>query len=678
MLEAIAGYGRALSQEKDPLAILVKPVRQPRDEKVYLIRLDLRDEATVPQMVASMIEVDHDTCIHYRWIGNVVGNRPQTYLTTDKLDYLVGANVLNLLAQLEEADLKNSALYKDLAEVLGRFYCRLPNDQPVLDAEKLNLVEAGLIDEAWKTRKGNSKSVLTDVSAALKKKLLAELGLKAPQAALWTLAYNGRPLAVDQTYDRAILYSKEPVYLEKDPQDNNSGITGLVCSICGATGRPVTDNFATLDFLKYYITDKMGFASDLHVFSRNFTACGECYRGLLLAEKFLPQQMSFRVGPLQFMVLPAFLTETALESAELRFWSEHFHDRVGGLVNTAAWLQKIGGTDGLETKLTDYLDELPEENVALLNFFFYQKSQSELRIHALVRDVTPSWISHLIKEAHKLANRAIELFGKDRWHLDLMALYRLIPLHSGQSNEYKKLLHIYQSLLTRRTLSYSSLIRQFIILAKIYLTDDFEATSILRPDRGYEELDLARRLLQANLFLTFLQREKLLKGGNLMNNAAEEIRGRENLKEEMQLYLQEMGYGEPHTALFLLGYLLHQIGRSQRNSGYEHKPVLDKVNYSGMSWPKVIRLSNLLVDQLRQHRIFIYNERIYAAMKELLDAHASAWPLSPEENVFFILSGYAWATRAAYRSGIDKQIELTAAADEYVDHETAEQNEKEA
>lgn len=673
MLEAIAGYGRALSQEDDPLAILVKPVRQLRDEKVYLIQLDLRDKDAEPQLTASMIEIDRETCIRYRWVGNTVGNRPQIYLTTDRLDYLAGASLLNLIVSLEKAGLRNSSLYKELFWVLGSFYRCLPNNMLILDVEKLNLVETGFVDNAWKGKKGRSKEVLADVSAALKKKLLDELGLKAPQAALWTLAYNGRPLVIDPAYDQVILSSKEPPYVEVE----NGEEAGPVCSICGATGRPVTDNFATLDFFKYYINDKLGFASGLRDFTRNFTACSECYRGLLLAEKFLPQQMSFRVGPLQFMVLPAFVTEIALESGELRFWSEHFRDRVEGLINMAAWLQKIGGSDGLETMLADYLNELPEENAALLNFLFYQKSQSELRIHALVRDVAPSWINHLLKKANELANQANDLLGRDRWHLDLTALYRLIPLRKGQSEEYKKLLHIYEALLTRRPLSYSTLIREFNILAKIYLTGSYDSTNVPRPRQGYEELELARRLMQANLFLTFLRGEDLLKGGSLVNNDDKNRRGYEYLKEEMQLYLQEMGYREPQTALFLLGYLLHQIGRAQRKSGYEHKPVLDKVNYNGMSWPKVIRLSNLLVDQLRQHRIFIYNEGIYAAMKEMLDAHAAAWPLSPEENVFFILSGYAWATRAAYRAGIEKQMALSNAAEESTDHETAEPNEKE-
>lgn len=671
MLEAIATYGKVLSMEEDPLAILTMPVRRPRDETVYLVQLDLRDDAGKPQLAAKPIEIDDDTCTRYRWVGNVVGSRPQTYLTTDRLEYLVGTNVLNLLIQLEEAGLRNSSLYRDLFWVLSSFYRCLTGNIPVLDVEKLNLAEAGFIKESLKTRNGNAKNVMADVAAALKKKLLADLELKASQVALWTLAYNGRPLVFDQAYDQAILYSKEPPYLGKKARDKGSGEAGTVCTICGATGRPVTDNFATLDFLKYYINDKLGFASGLNDFSRNFTACSECYRGLLLAEKYLPQKMSFRVGPLRFMVLPSFLTEVPLQSADLRFWSEHFRDRVDGMLDMAAWLQKIGGTGGLEADLAGYLDELPEENMALLNFLFYQKSQSELRIHALVRDVAPSWISHLMKEAHRLANRAAELLGRDRWHLDLTAIYRLIPLRSGQREEYKKLLHIYQSLLARRPISYGTLIGEFIALAAIYLTGNFTGTSVPPPEKGYEELNLARRLIQANLFLTFLQRVKLLKGGSLMSTAADTMRGHEYLKEEMQRYLQEMGYGEPHTALFLLGYLLHQVGRSQRLSGYEHKPVLDKVNYSGMNWPRVIRLSNLLVDQLRQHRIFSYNERIYAAAKELLDTHAANWPLSPEENVFYILSGYAWATRAAYQAGIEKQSAV-AAAEEGTDIEEAE------
>ena len=492
----------------------------------------------------------------------------------------------------------------------------------------------------------------------------ADLGLKAPQAQLWSLAYYGRPPAINQTYDQAVLFNKEPDYLEVDPQTKENHAIYTVCSICGATGSPITSSFSTLTFLKYYINDKLGFASNLHDFSSNFTACRKCYRGLLLAEKFLRQQMSFRVDPLRFMVLPTFVVETTLESIDLKTWADLLKDRVKGLIDTTAWLRNIAGTGGLETELADHLDELPEENLALLNFLFYryQEGRSEFRIHTLVRDVAPSWISHLVKEAHQLSHRASELLGEGRWHLDLTALSRLIPLRKGQSEEYKKLLHIYQALLSRRPLLYNALIREFSNLAKIYLTGDFKSTNVLQPRQGYEELELASRLMQANLFLAFLRKEKLLKGGSLMKTSAQKSDGLDYLREGMKLYLHEVSYREPQTALFLLGYLLHQIGSSQKRSGYKHKPILGKINYNGMSWPKVVRLSNLLVDHLNQHRIFMYNESLYGAMKKMFDAHVSNWPLSSEENVFFMLSGYAWATRAAYRAGIEKRAKQAAKA----------------
>ena len=170
----------------------------------------------------------------------------------------------------------------------------------------------------------------------------------------------------------------------------------------------------------------------------------------------------------------------------------------------------------------------------------------------------------MLKKA-SLSHRASELLGEGRWHLDLTALSRLIPLRKGQSEEYKKLLHIYQALLSRRPLLYNALIREFSNLAKIYLTGDFKSTNVLQPRQGYEELELASRLMQANLFLAFLRKEKLLKGGSLMKTSAQKSDGLDYLREGMKLYLHEMSYREPQTAL-LLGYLLHQIGSSQNEA----------------------------------------------------------------------------------------------------------------
>ena len=98
MLEAIAGFGQVLSRENDPLAILVQMIPQPQDEdkKVHLIQLDLSDKPNGPQLTPLPIKIDSDI-YRYRWIGNMKGSSPQIHLTTNRLDYLTGQSIFNLI-----------------------------------------------------------------------------------------------------------------------------------------------------------------------------------------------------------------------------------------------------------------------------------------------------------------------------------------------------------------------------------------------------------------------------------------------------------------------------------------------------------------------------------------------------------------------------------------------------
>ena len=59
------------------------------------------------------------------------------------------------------------------------------------------------------------------------------------------------------------------------------------------------------------------------------------------------------------------------------------------------------------------------------------------------------------------------------------------------------------------------------------------------------------------------------------------------------------------------------------------------------------QLSNLVFEKLRQYDKFRFNEQIYGEMKKLMDKYHDEkdWPLTFEENVFYILSGYAFGSR---------------------------------
>jgi CRISPR-associated protein Csh1 len=608
------------------------------------------------------VEIDPAVLRHYCWVGNAKGHRPQHYLITDQLRYLVGPAPVNpapvnLLAALEVLGLSGGLLYQRLDTLIKTFYATLPGGSRVLDPARVAMAEPDFVASVWERTSGKplerAKAVGKEAAALLRQRLLRGLGVDAADAVLWTLLFEGEPLVADSDYAALVLQDKGGT-----PEGAAGTATG-VCSVCGAEGRTVTTDFARLDFLKYYINDKLGAASGLSEegFARNFAACGECFRGLVVAEKYVRQHLGLRVGSLDFLVLPAFLRDPGLGRKDLETWAAKLKARVGAFANLTQWLEALGGDKGLEEELQVFLEDLPHEEVALLNFLFYRKPEgkSEFRILGLAKDIAPSRISRLLRHSHRLANWAGERLGPDRWWLDLTRIYNLIPLAEGaREAEFKRVVHIYTALLAGQPLDYGFLVRQFVALAQIFLTNNFQGTNVRPPTAGYEEVELARRLLQAGLFLKLLHEESLLEGGNFLRGHGLELEA-ELLPEQMRAYLTEMAYNGAQAGLFMLGYLLNQVGRAQGERGYASKPVLEKVNYNGMLWPKVMRLANLLLDQLRQHDLLRYHESLYAAMKRLLDAHREDWPLSPEENVFYILSGYAYATRQALKAWAEKQ-----------------------
>ncbi|WP_084062132.1 TIGR02556 family CRISPR-associated protein [Desulfofundulus thermosubterraneus] len=660
LLEAVSLVGRTLALGgEDPIADLIRPVaKPPRVERIYLVKLNFQISENGPRLDADMEEIDSSVLYRYRWVGNRKGSRPQLYLTTDNLDYLVGQALPNLRAAMEEMGRQDTRLYQGLLQITEHFFQKLPDGSPVLDPEKPGLAGEDFLAIAWEGTTGKprerARGVIGKVADQVKKFALAELGIKSSEAALWTVLFNGEPLATDPAYAAVVVRSREGAVAE----GGQKSLRGI-CSVCGGENRPVTYDLSQLVFLKYYINDKKGFASGVsdEGFKKTFLVCSACFRSLLLAEEYIRQHLGLRIGQqIKFLVLPVFLIEPDMGREDLEAWAGRLRARVGTLSSAAVWLEKIAGRGGLETELAYFLEEQPQDNLALLNFLFYQyqENQSEFRVLGLVKDVAPGRISHLLRHSYRLAVKGEALLGADHrsWWLDLTCIYRLIPISEGQRGaEHKKLLYTYEALLGEQPVNYHFLIRQFVALAAIFQTGRFAGTNILPPQAGYEELEMGRRVLQANLLLKLLREENLLEGGWPLPGVCE----LEGLNGAMQDYLREMDYNGPATALFLLGYLMNQVGREQAEAGYKQKPVLEKLNYAGMLWSKVMRLSNMVFDQLRQYDILRYNEGLFAIMKKLFDAHREQWPFSPEENVFYILSGYAYATRAAMKAKADRE-----------------------
>ena len=279
----------------------------------------------------------------------------------------------------------------------------------------------------------------------------------------------------------------------------------------------------------------------------------------------------------------------------------------------------------------------------MVNYVFYQKSKSEFKILKLIKDIPPSRLDFIRRKEEEIYNLVDDNYdGNKRLKIDLKQIWGCIPIkgEEGSYSGFSRYLDVIDAIFSDKSVNYNFLINQFV-----------EAIRIIKFEReGYNiriGQDFTEKIIQLNFLLLLFIKLKLLGGigvGGKSNANIGEV-GEGMLPKEILDYWSEVALyvDEQKRALFLLGYLVGEIGNAQSATGHKTKPILDKINFQGMGVDKLIRLSNDILEKLMQYDKLQYNEDSYSALKSLLDNHIANWNLSNQENVFYSLSGYAFS-----------------------------------
>ncbi len=75
-----------------------------------------------------------------------------------------------------------------------------------------------------------------------------------------------------------------------------------------------------------------------------------------------------------------------------------------------------------------------------------------------------------------------------------------------------------------------------------------------------------------------------------------------------------------------------------------------------MNLKKLVILINEVFEKLDQYRIRQYNELNFSVMKMLFDKNIKNWKLSDIDNVYYIMSGYAFNTYKIITSKKQKEV----------------------
>ncbi|MDT7880687.1 MAG: TM1802 family CRISPR-associated protein, partial [Candidatus Hydrothermia bacterium] len=290
-----------------------------------------------------------------------------------------------------------------------------------------------------------------------------------------------------------------------------------------------------------------------------------------------------------------------------------------------------------EENIKNYIEFKEDDNFVLLNYLFYEKNNQQFKVFGLIKDIPNGRIEKLREEFKKIINE-FRVFFEDGSYIikNLSDIYYLIPLRISDNKivDIQKIMNLFFAIFNENVVDIDNLIYDFTLgFRAIYYENSAYHLSKYFKNKN----DEIKYILKTHQLLKFL------KGGESDMNF-------DILEEDYKNYIKTCSFDEKETALFLLGIVIAKIGSIQYTS-YKYKPILEKVNFSGMNKEKLKNLYNEVLEKMKQLGIYGNYEVIYSLSKQLFDKNLKNWDLKSYENTYFILSGYAFETYRILKGG---------------------------
>lgn len=593
MLDSIAKLGEELLSESPDLFLksLIKFKKSPRGEGILLrIIFDTKRK----NIKTDALKLTRSRCEEYWWIGNTfkAAREPILRLTSDNLKYFLRENngidgIAKTIEKLPKEFKKGSLdeLYSYLEKILERF--------------------------------GN----LEKIERMIKDK-----------ADLYTISITLDSKEIDLAKTKGYRDFLETVLLRVHETVKGS------CYLCGSENVLVDPGFPSGSLLKMYVLDKKGFISGISDsdFSKvcTFSICPFCLKKLLTGSGYIERNLRRTIGNINLYLIP----RSAIRIKRLEKFLEFIEDKFDAVRS----YEKLKEIDKKLRELSPYYGEhIKSESNYTLNIIFGRGEQASFNFYEEITEVPVSSLTSFTENSKMLTKKMGEIFGgEENFDLTFETIYRIFPLSLRKTKGglklegYKPLILLYSSLLHKHAYPKEELVKRALLLARIHRYRLYSAYNILRVTNG--DVETCYGIVKFNMLMRLLE-------SKLEAESQEKHRDETFVEDKIMKYFELMKYENWQKALFLIGYLIGEVGRQQYLKGDEKKSILSKVNFDGMGTDKVLMLSNQILKSLRDYRILKYNEALYGEMKKLLDSNLDRLH-DPVMNVFYILSGYAFST----------------------------------
>jgi len=639
-LNTIFEIGKIVSQDKDALDTQIKNIKlneKQQQQQNYNLKIifDLQKQRILISQ-NNLSEYKPSDLKTYRYCGNNSARDKQYLLTREAstgLKYFAGKMLVHLKLKIIELGLNkpDNRLF-DLVEKL------LNSSLYNLKKQSINLskfvAENDQLVQIENPEKGLSELDLKKALFGTGRKHIA--GKNLILAIPCCLTEAGEMIVLPEMPEyKELLLARLNVNEAKTSKDNSSPTLCYVCRKNIAATSKHLSKFPRDDISKIFITDKTNYAPyfNKHAYDKNYKFCESCRDTLLIAEKFIRANLSIQLAGISTYILPSFIVSDLpidyqngiyliKKRVELAFNAETLNSFIDSLKGDLYFL-------GAEVPIN-------------LNFLAFESDGNSIKVVTYIRDIAECkfiQVIQIFKEEHAKLRDQIKYFN-------LNSIYHLIPLKFTKdgkiADKKNRVLDFYNYLFKRLPVS-SQLICQYFCEALYhnYYKQRSQFKNIYYPRDDNFDYSIYHYVFNYLILINSLKRLHLYIEDLIMEN--QKISKQPAIDEKLH-FLSEQGFNEQQKALFYLGILIQQVAYSQSKAGHRNKPILNKINYQGMTHKDIQRLYLDVFEKLVQYEQIQYPsvEQDNSRFKELFDRNFSQWKLSDEQNVFYLLSGYAF------------------------------------
>jgi CRISPR-associated protein Csh1 len=617
MQEAIFDLGTVYKENTSDLEPFIEPINI-KKEKQQILKFIFDTENKILKIDVNE-ELGKKSAKKYLHVKRPTGPSSVQFTSTVKnIENHIRMTFLGLFNNLEDGKLKEKT-----KEILDDFYIETSTTNTrfkyILNLELFDSYFEGFKESVLDIEDDREK--MKYATKALEEYLKEKYNLKAKkEIGLYVIKIDDEYLNEDEEYQKLLKEFLVPKISDKAKESKEE------CAFCGS--KKNLNHKLQLD-IKYYTTNQIIFSSDVDSkkYSRTFVLCPECETKLDLGQKYISRNLRTQLSRMDLFVIPNFMFNKPQSLDEL----DEFSKKLKRSFNTVKNFDSIKEV----RREIELMKDFEEDNKLFFNLdlVFFTQSNAATKIIKNVQDINPNIFETITNAIEKAV-----LQTKTKINLDTLLFLIPIKNDSQKPGNYRYLLDLYEQIFSLRKIDKDILIKNFLKVIGIVMN---EREGLFAYSKNYSgKRDVTNKILRQISYLKFLENLNLFEKGDCMNT--------DNLvlNDGMKEYIEEMNYNEQQTALFLLGYMMGEIGKKQATGSDEQsKPILRKLSFRGADLNKLKKLSVMVFQKLDQYKIRRYNEKIHTQFKELFDKNLDNWKLTKYDNEFYVLSGYAFSNK---------------------------------